>query len=105
MPLPSFSEAQELIKNLALFLRDTPDSVQVRFDRLIADIDAGSIRPSYVADVLATLIRDSLVHVSNTLPGDADRRRFMRDVVKGIDRTFGDLLRSNTSAVCNVAVG
>lgn len=96
--LPSVSEVGKLLKEVTLLLTNTPEHVQVRFDRLIADIDAGSLRPSYVADVLATLIRDSLVHASGTLAVDADRRRFMSDVVRSIDRTFGDLLRVSKTA-------
>lgn len=96
--LPSVGEATDLAKRLALFLTDSPESIQVRFDRLIADIDAASLRPSYVADVLATLIRDSLVHASNTLAVEGDRRKFMHDVVTSIDRIFGDLLRISKTA-------
>lgn len=96
--LPSVSEASDLVRRLALFLTDSPESIQVRFDRLIADIDAASLRPSHVADVLATLIRESLVHTSRTLAIEEDHRRFMHDVVKSIDRTFGDLLRISKTA-------
>lgn len=96
--LPSVGEATDLAQRLTLFLADSPESIQVRFDRLIADIDAAALRPSYVADVLATLIRDSLIHTSRTLAVEGDRRKFMHDVVKSIDCIFGDLLRISKTA-------
>lgn len=86
-------EAVDLLRRLALFLKDSPASIQERFDQLLSDIDAGSLRPSFVADVLSTLIRDSLLHTTAQLAVADDRRRFLRDIVKSINQKFGDLLR------------
>lgn len=97
----SAEESYKVLRFLKNWARISPPSSQERLEELSSRIDRGQLHPSFVADKVGALIRESLMQMQGLMQ-QQQYEDFVKQLLRSLQTALGNLLRITKNLQINL---